>query len=133
MSRMSWILSAVTLAVLLNQGKASAQDAKAAAAPTVATAAPAIYMDPGSDTSSRQGVGLIADVGFMILRPAWKTNPAFFTFESGGSGTNLTEHDFNFGEQFVPEISLGYMGSNGLGFRTSWWGFALSSAENATG
>jgi hypothetical protein len=79
------------------------------------------------------GLCLYGDVGFSIMRPYFKTNPAFFV------GTEPTPNsfvgrivDFGLGTQFVPEINIGVVGCDDLGFRVGWWGFATGDHQTVT-
>jgi hypothetical protein len=78
------------------------------------------------------GVHLNAEIGTAILWPYWKSNPAFVAGAAGPvAATRQT--DFDYGAQFVPQISLGVQAAGGLGFRAGWWGFAVSDTAFATG
>jgi len=128
MKMKKWLFSAAALLVLAGQHHATAQ------APTTA---PVItseqYVEYGND--SGRG-GIIADVGFMILSPRFKDNPAYFgaigISDDGFTPTVTTQKDFDFDCQFVPQLYLGYIGGSGLGIRVGWWGFALSATETTS-
>ncbi|OAI54893.1 hypothetical protein AYO44_14030, partial [Planctomycetaceae bacterium SCGC AG-212-F19] len=77
--------------------------------------------------------GVIANFTMMFLKPEWANNPAFFTGTAlVGIGTaNAQFEDFDFNMQFVPKFALGYMGSGGVGVRTTWWGFAESASRDS--
>jgi hypothetical protein len=98
----------------------------------VANGTPAVSQSDFSG-SDGPGVRLIGDIGFMILTPRWSDNPAYFSGSSPVAKPDLyQQHDFSFGSQFVPQISLGAVSGGGLGFRVGWWGFAMSSTATAT-
>jgi hypothetical protein len=82
--------------------------------------------------ASCAGLRLNADVGFAVLWPYWRNNPAFVV--TGGRGVPTTSQvDFNYDAQFVPQVSLGLQSPCGLGFRAGWWGFVISDAESFRG
>jgi hypothetical protein len=74
----------------------------------------------------------LADFGFLILKPHWKTNPALFVnvidADVPGAETAV-QKDFTDAAQFVPRLSFGYLNSRGFGGRIGWWGFATSQTE----
>jgi hypothetical protein len=70
--------------------------------------------------------GLLFDVGFLILTPHWKTNPALFISRGGD---RIVEKDFTDATQFVPRLSAGYVNGDGFGGRIGWWGFATSQTD----
>jgi hypothetical protein len=75
------------------------------------------------------------DVGFYILQPVWSSNPAAIT-EPGGSGARPVQAEivnFDPNAQFVPKFSLGVVNDCGLGFRTTFWQFALSNTLSISG
>ncbi len=148
MKRASWMLFGIGALALLAE-TATAQDAKlmpAPAAPDMTSPVVIGCCDTGCSTSTccnagccgtdshRAGGGLIFDIGFMILTPKWNNNPAFFIdgpVNGDGPGTPNKEASFDFSEQFVPKISLGYASENGFGGRIGWWGFASSRTQSA--
>ncbi|OAI46723.1 hypothetical protein AYO44_10790 [Planctomycetaceae bacterium SCGC AG-212-F19] len=137
MRKTSWILAALTACGLLH-GAALAQEAKPMPAPAAAPVmtAPVIIgggcCDSGCcDTCCSRG-GPIFDIGFMILTPKWKDDPAIFFGDQTNTPETFRQQDFSFHNQFVPQIALGYMGQGGLGVRIGWWGFAVGARESAT-
>ncbi|OAI46724.1 hypothetical protein AYO44_10795 [Planctomycetaceae bacterium SCGC AG-212-F19] len=146
MRKSSWLLSGIAFFGLMG-GSALAQDAKPMPAPAPApaqVAAPPVVIGGCCDTGCcNNGCDprgrVIADVGFMILKPQWKENPAMFL----GTNTNndegpgqlnvaIQQKDFDFHSQFAPSVSLGYIGQGGWGGRISWWGFAVNTQESQT-
>jgi hypothetical protein len=125
-----WLSSAAALLALVGQDHATAQ------APVAVSGAPVIaseqVVDYGYDSAPRGR--FIAEVGFMILTPKWKDNPAFFvsSFDDDLDLDRADQKDFNFHQQFVPKLSLGFAGAGGLGARLNWWGFASSRTESFT-
>jgi hypothetical protein len=79
------------------------------------------------------GLCVYGDVGFSIMRPYFKTDPAFLVETTVGPTTVGRVIDFGLGTQFVPEINIGVVGCNGLGFRVGWWGFATGDHQTITG
>jgi hypothetical protein len=77
---------------------------------------------------------LMGDVGFSIMRPYFRRDPALLLFaETPGPNNNVQrELDFGLGTQFVPRVSLGVVGCNDLGFRVNWWGFATGDHQAET-
>ncbi|MBL8794083.1 MAG: hypothetical protein JNM56_09260 [Planctomycetia bacterium] len=121
-----WLYTTAALLTLGGGHRAMAQ------APQAVTTAPVVlndqYIDYGADNCRRGS--LIAEVGFMILTPKWKDNPAFFIDQFPGDRNLSNQRDFDFSQQFVPKLSLGFIGSGGLGARINWWGFASSRTES---
>jgi len=116
--------------------------APAADAPPPAVPMPAMPMPPagvapvmagecdGCVTSGKSlPFCLAGHVGYALMRPYWKNNPAAFAAVPGMG----REVEFGLGTQFVPELSIGLIGTNNLGFRTNWWGFATSDAQFVSG
>jgi hypothetical protein len=146
MKKMSWILSALAMAALVRPGTSTAQEPKAMpAAPATTASTPPVYLGngccgtAGCDTGccnsccDRRG-GVIADVGFMILTPKFSENQAFVHARSDDAANQTLpfeahQQDFSYHAQFVPQISLGYIGCNGFGFRVNWWSFAMGTKE----
>jgi hypothetical protein len=86
---------------------------------------------PEADCCSQpcdHGLHAYADVGFSILFPYWRNNPAFTTLSTPTPVAIFRQTDFNYNGQFVPQLALGVQSANGLGARISWWGFAASNA-----
>jgi hypothetical protein len=67
------------------------------------------------------------------MRPYFKTDPAFRV--ESGVFPNFANRviEFGLGTQFVPEINIGVVGANDLGFRVGWWGFATGDHQTVTG
>ncbi len=143
MFKSGWILSGLT-ALGAFAGSAMAQDVKPMPAPA-ATTAPVMIggCDSGCCTSPcttgcfnscdngcERGGHVLFDLGFMILKPRFNDNPALFQTD-GGTGSTSIQRDFSFSEQFVPQISLGYVGAKGFGARIGWWGFSESATTFA--
>jgi hypothetical protein len=79
------------------------------------------------------GLCVYGDVGFSIMRPYFKTDPAFFVNTQLGLPPTVGRViDFGLGTQFVPEINIGVVGCDGLGFRVGWWGFATGDHQTVT-
>jgi hypothetical protein len=79
------------------------------------------------------GLCVYGDVGFSIMRPYFKTDPAFLIETTTGPNTFVGRTiDFGLGTQFVPEINIGVVGCNDLGFRVGWWGFATGDHQAVT-
>jgi hypothetical protein len=72
---------------------------------------------------------LTAGLGYSLLWPYWKNNPAFIVRTAGAVPT-ARQFDVDHDAQFVPQFTLGLEAGGGLGFRFGWWGFV--SAESAT-
>src|SRR5947199_180720 len=105
-------LAALVLGCLA--GPATAQS-MVSAAPAPITSAPVVLTsDSCCDNScSDRGGHAIANFTFEVLAPYWANNPAVLANEEGG-GPALVR-DFTFNMQFVPKISLGYLGGGGSG------------------
>lgn len=73
----------------------------------------------------------LADFGFLILKPYWKTNPALFinVIDEETPAENGVQKDFTDATQFVPRLSFGYLNDHGFGGRIGWWGFATSQTN----
>src|SRR5262249_6548980 len=59
-----------------------------------------------------------------MVHPYFSANPAFATSHRQGaalSGQATTTFDYDVA--FSPRVTLGLIGDNGLGFRSSWWRF----------
>src|SRR5262249_21515443 len=139
MSNKSWLLSVLTLAAAIHQAPAQEQTPVAlatlaataeppgpaaappapAAAPLAPTTAPIVNIEAaGEPNGAPHGSGLIADVGFMIVTPTWRNNPAYtveFDHFGAPSTFQTTQTDFDFRSQLAPKIALGWIGSGGLG------------------
>lgn len=100
-----------------------------AATPAAMQQAP-VFMsgDCCGDHGCGKGWHVIGEIGFMILKPVWNSNPALLLQPTGTSTQVL---DFDFGPQFVPKISLGAVNADGFGGRIGWWGFARTSIRGA--
>jgi hypothetical protein len=138
MKKMSWILSALALAALTSTSTAQEPKAMPADQPAPMVTTAPVYLnggcsDSGCCNSCCNRGGPIVDVGFMLLTPKWKDNPAFFSVNDSHTPTVMTQQDFSFHTQYVPQVSLGYMGCSGLGFRVGWWGFAQTARETIQG
>lgn len=106
-----------------------------APAPAPTTRAPAVNVyDNGcangncGGSCGGSGWHATADVGFMVLKPVWRSNPAI-VLEPTDTSTQVL--DFDFGPQFVPKISLGVVNCDGFGGRINWWGFAESNTRRS--
>ena len=75
---------------------------------------------------------LAGNVGFSLMRPYFKSNPAAFAGVPGALNVGR-EIEFGLGTQFVPELSIGLISTNNIGFRTNWWGFATSDRQAVAG
>lgn len=78
------------------------------------------------------GPTVTSSAGFLILKPYWKSNPAFATNSVAGALGSGVVTDFDYTTQFVPQFTLGMVGANDYGFRVGWWGFAARTSEFAT-
>jgi hypothetical protein len=137
---LSLALAALAASWLGNSAQAQAPMPVAAPAATPAVAPPVILSGDSACCPENEECGRwhpYAEVGFYILKPHWKNDPAFTAFRTvftPGVGTSVTTHstDFSDSTQFVPKISLGAAGPNGIGVRTSWWGFATGGHADFT-
>src|ERR1700687_786158 len=144
-----WVMGAIVLASPAAISSARAQDVKpmpaapvapvAAPAPAPCTSAPCCLTSYcGSSCSSCDngggggGGGIYADIGFMVLTPKFKDNPAYFVNITGTTPETFYQKDFYTHGQFVPMFSLGYSSACGFGVRLSWWGFSVSRTESAS-
>jgi len=80
-----------------------------------------------SNWATREPV-VTANVGMDILKPYWKSNPAF-SVVSNTSPVLARVTDFDFSMQAVPQFTLGVMGSDNFGVRFGWWGFAAQNSQ----
>ena len=78
-----------------------------------------------SNWATREPV-VCADVGLDILRPYWRSNPAFAVGGGGPFVGRVT--DFDYSAQAVPQFTLGVVGHDNFGFRFGWWGFAAQNS-----
>jgi Legionella pneumophila major outer membrane protein precursor len=83
------------------------------------------------DTWEGHSTYLAADVGFSIVRPYIKDNPAFFVSTAGNPAV-ARQMELNPATQFLPEISLSLVSPEDWGFRVNWWGFSTSDSELLT-
>lgn len=115
---------------MLLQADGKADPAKPAAPAPAALTAPPVTgccnACVSCDDCGRCG-HILADVGFYIFKPYWKTNPAMFIDDNAPA--TVAEKDFTDASQFVPRVSFGYVNGNGFGARIGWWGFATSQTD----
>jgi hypothetical protein len=78
-----------------------------------------------SNWATREPV-VTANLGMDILKPYWKSNPAFAVVTSP---TTARITDFDYGMQVVPQFTLGMLTQEDFGFRFGWWGFASQNSE----
>jgi hypothetical protein len=71
------------------------------------------------------GWHVFADGGFYMVQTYFSSNPAFLIGQRLGTGakaTTITQaRDFDYGLNFLPRVTLGVVGDNGLGVRAAWW------------
>jgi len=138
MKKSSWMLTAVALGGFASQGLA--QEVKPMPAPVAVTSAPMILSsdccnncNACCDDGCGRGGSILAEIGFMILTPRWGgENPAVAQNRLVGLDT-VTVTGFDFDSQFVPRLSLGFIGESGVGARINWFGFGLSDTSSFTG
>jgi hypothetical protein len=107
---------------------AQASAAGAPADPPAAVPADAYY---SNGNGSDNGWHASGDVGFYILKPQWRSNPAYVTSISAGNKSIQSVKDFDFALGFVPKISIGAENGCGFGVRVNWWGLANATSGNA--
>jgi hypothetical protein len=78
------------------------------------------------------GFTLTGHVGFAIVHPYWKSNPAFAVNTTAATDVGRVM-EFGPAAQYVPEISIGVVSCNDWGFRINWWGFATSDSLSVSG
>src|SRR5262249_4948735 len=71
---------------------------------------------------------IASDVGFGIVRPYVKNNPAFFVSTTGNPAV-ARQLEFSPANQLVPALSVSLITGTDWGIRASWWGFATSDVE----